>query len=346
MMDRQMASTQTLRIAELHSHDIFCTPLEARFDRLTRLARASLRVPVVAITVCGGQRLWFKSVIGWDVRELPVSESLSERTLASTEPVIVEDTRLDSALARHPLVVNHPKFRFYAGQCLADDGGRPVGTFDIFDLRPRVLEATDLQTLHDLVQLARKELLTTDLRDAQIQLVQKLDLARREALMDPLTATWNRRAANDLLQQAIESADRDDDAVAVCMVDIDKFKQINDTHGHPAGDMALRKVARILVRGVRDGDAVCRIGGDEFLIVMARAGASEADEISARLRKSLGQTPLRIRDASISVSITTGTAVRKPGANISPKDLIQIADRELYQAKQGRSAATTVERSR
>ena len=343
MLDQPMASTQTLRLTELYSHDIFCTPLEARFDRLTRLARASLGVPVVAITVRAGDRLWFKSVIGWDVRELPVAESLSERTLASTEAIIIEDTRLDKSYATHPLVAQRPKFRFYAGQSLIDHRGLAVGTFDLFDLKPRRLETKDLQTLHDLVQLARKELLTTDLHDAQAQILKKLNVARREALMDPLTATWNRRAADELLRHAIENADRENAALAVCVIDIDRFKQINDTHGHPAGDLALRKVARSLVSGVRDGDAVCRTGGDEFFIVMQRIGPNEAEEIAVRLRKSLSQSPLRISrggtapSVTIPVTITTGTAIRRPGERNSPTDLVQAADRALYHAKEARS---------
>jgi diguanylate cyclase (GGDEF)-like protein len=341
MDQQQLASTATLRLTELYSHDIFCTPLEARFDRLTRLARASLGVPVVTITVRAGDRLWFKSVIGWDVREVAVADSLSERTLASTEAIVIEDTLREPGFAEHPLVAKHPKFRFYAGQSLADHRGLAVGTFDLYDLRPHVFKKSDLQTLHDLVQLARKELLTTDIGDAQAQLVKKLSSARREALMDPLTATWNRRAADDLLKTAMETADRENVALAVCVVDVNKFKQINDTYGHPVGDLALRKVARSLVSSVRDGDVVCRTGGDEFLIVMPRVGPNEADTVAARIRRNISETPLRMRDSgkTIPLSISTGTAIRRPGEHTAAKDLIEAADHALYRAKEVRSTA-------
>jgi len=341
MDEQQMASTATLRLTELYSHDIFRTPLEARFDRLTRLARASLGVPVVAITVRSGDRLWFKSVVGWEVRELQLADSLSERTLARTQPVVIEDTLLDSELARHPLVVKHPKFRFYAGQALTDHRGLAVGTFDLYDLKPHVLKKTDLQIMDDLVQLARKELLTTDFGDAQAQLVKKLSSARREALMDPLTATWNRRAADDLLKTAIENADRDKVALGVCVIDVDKFKQINDTHGHPVGDLALRRVARCLTGSVRDGDIVCRTGGDEFLIIMPRVGPNEAEIVAARVRQNVADTPLRIRESNkqVQVSISTGIAVRRPGETTPAKDLVEAADRALYHAKEARDNA-------
>ncbi len=335
MIDSSFASTQTLRLTELHSHDIFCTPLEARFDRLTRLARASLRTPVAAITVRAGQRLWFKSVVGWNVRELPIADSLCERALASTEAVIIEDTQLDSTTATHPLVVGGPKFRFYAGQALLDHRGNAVGAFEVFDLRPRALLEQDLQNLHDLVQLARKELLTTDLHNAQVQLVKKLDLARRQALMDSLTAVWNRRAADELLQRAIKSADEEGNlAIAVCMIDINRFKAINDSYGHPAGDRALQKVAQSLVSSVRDGDAVCRTGGDEFLVVMPRVGAGEADTIADRLQRTVENAPLKTRSGVIQLAVTTGIAVRRPGERSTAEDLVQAADHALYRAKQ------------
>ncbi len=341
MFQQDMASTQTLRLTQLYSHDVFCTPLEARFDRLTRLARASLNMPVVAITVRSGERLWFKSVIGWDVRELPVADSLSERTLATSDPVVIEDTRLDEGYREHPLVAERPKFRFYAGQSLVDHRGFAAGTFDLYDLKPRTLERKDLEMLHDLVQLARKELLTTDLHDAQAQMVKKLNVARREALMDPLTATWNRRAADELLKHAIETADKEGTALGVCLIDVDRFKQINDTHGHAAGDLALRRVARSLVGGVRDGDAVCRTGGDEFLVILPLVGPNDAEEVAGRLRKNIGQAPLRVgRPATtIPVSISTGTAVRKPGDRRSAAELLQQADSALYHAKERRAAA-------
>jgi diguanylate cyclase (GGDEF)-like protein len=341
MDEHQMASTATLRLTELYSHDIFCTPLEARFDRLTRLARASLGVPVVAITVRAGDRLWFKSVIGWEIRELSLSDSLSERALARTDAVVIEDTLLDPGCAEHPLVAKHPKFRFYAGHSLTDHRGLAIGTFDLYDLRPHALKKSDLQTLYDLVYLARKELLTTDIGDAQAQLMKKLGSARREALMDPLTATYNRRGADELLKTALEHADRDGLALAVCLVDVDKFKQINDTYGHPAGDLALRRVARSLVGSVRDGDHVCRTGGDEFLIIMPRVGPNEAETIAGRIRKNVSEMPVRIRESgkTFPVTISTGTAISRPGERTQAKDLVEAADRALYHAKQGRATA-------
>lgn len=333
MIDEPMAGTQTMMLAELQSHDVFCTPLEARFDRLTRLARASLGVPVAAITARAGQRLWFKSVIGWEIRELTVAESLCERTLSSTEPVIVEDTLLDDALARHRLVAGHPKFRFYAGQSVCDQRNQPVGTFDVYDTKPHTFDRNQRQALHDLVQLARRELLTSDMNDAQNQLMQKLSIARREAQIDPLTKTWNRRATNELLKTAIDTADSESLPVAVCAIDVDKFKAINDTHGHPVGDLALRRVAANLSSSVRDNDAVCRIGGDEFLIIMKGATLPQAEDIAKRIRSTLCDTPLRIRTGSIAIHVSTGIAVRNPGTDMSAEALIEAADAALYKTK-------------
>jgi diguanylate cyclase (GGDEF)-like protein len=214
-----------------------------------------------------------------------------------------------------------------------------VGTFDVYDIRPRTMLEHDLQVFQDLVQLARKEILANDLHDAQVQLVKKLDVARREALMDPLTAVWNRRAADELLRKAIEIADADKNAMAVCMIDICRFKEINDTYGHPAGDAALTRIARLLVSSVRDGDAVCRVGGDEFMIIMPRVGPSEAEGVADRLRRAVEQTRLKTSGGDIALSVTTGIAIRAPGNRCTSDALVQSADRALYAARAPRSGS-------
>ena len=104
MLERPFANTETLRLADIHSLAIFYTPLDARFDRLTRLAQKALNVPVAAIALNHQGKLWFKSVQGWNIHELDLKESFCARTLTKGEPVIVEDTRLDPEFAHHKLV--------------------------------------------------------------------------------------------------------------------------------------------------------------------------------------------------------------------------------------------------
>ena len=336
MLERPFANTETLRLADIHSLAIFYTPLDARFDRLTRLAQKALNVPVAAIALHHHGKLWFKSVQGWNIHEMELQHTFCARTLNKGEPVIVEDTRLDAEFARHKLVENSPKFRFYAGYPIRDRTGIPVGTLAVYDCAPRQMSPTDVQALRDLADLAQREFLTAELCDAQAQIVAKLDIARRSAMIDALTRVWNRRAAEELLAVAMEQAEGDDSALALCMLDVDRFKEINDTSGHQVGDQVLRKVAATLVSNVRDGDSVCRYGGDEFLLILQKTSKDEVDQITERIRQRIGEFPMKTKSGQIAVSVSTGLALRAPGRHIPAESLIELADQALYRAKQSR----------
>lgn len=338
MLERPFANTETLRLTDIHSLAIFYTPLDARFDRLTRLAQKALNVPVAAIALCHQDKLWFKSVQGWNIHELDLATSFCGRTIASGEPTIVPDTRLDSGFAQHRLVQGPPNFRFYAGFPIRDRNGTVAGTLAVYDRAPRELGAGEIQALRDLADLAQREFVTAELCDAQAQIVAKLDFARRTAMIDALTRVWNRRAAEELLALAVEQAARDDTGLAVCMLDVDRFKAINDGSGHQAGDQVLRKVAALLVSSVREGDAVCRFGGDEFLIILQRTSRVEVERIAARIRERVAEFPLATRRGSIPVNVSIGVALRSPGRNVGGEELIELADQSLYRAKQSHRA--------
>lgn len=338
MLERPFANTETLRLADIHSLAIFYTPLDARFDRLTRLAQKALGVPVAAIALSHQGKLWFKSVQGWNIHELDLANSFCSRTLSRGEPVIVEDTRLDPDFAHHRLVEGAPNFRFYAGFQIRDKTGGAVGTLAVYDRAPRQLAQVEVQALRDLADLAQREFLTAELCDAQAQIVAKLDLARRSAMIDALTRVWNRRAAEDLLTFAVEQAERDDTGLALVMIDVDRFKEINDSAGHQVGDQVLRKVAATLVSNVRDGDSVCRYGGDEFLIILQRTNREEVERITDRIRQRISEFPMKTKSGQVTVAVSAGIAVRSPGRHMTGESLIELADQGLYRAKQaGRS---------
>ncbi|MCC5794303.1 MAG: sensor domain-containing diguanylate cyclase [Chromatiales bacterium] len=334
MLDRQLASTQTLQLAGLHTLDMFYTPLEARFDRLTRLARVALSVPAAGITLFGENRVWFKSVSGWDVQELETGNSFCHLLGGAEDLLVVEDTRLDRRLRDHPLVEAAPRFRFYAGYPLRDRQHNVIGSLCVFDTKPRALGPFPMQALRDLGELAQREILVNEARDAHAQLVDKLDIARRQAMIDVLTRIWNRRAGLQFLEKAIEQASRERAALSICVLDCDHFKQINDRYGHPTGDKMLRKVAAGIVGNMRDSDLVCRLGGDEFMVIMRETDAPTARQAVSRLQDRLGEFPLRIdRSTSIPVEASAGTATLFPGQKMTASALIAIADRALLDQK-------------
>jgi diguanylate cyclase (GGDEF)-like protein len=336
VLERPFANTETLQLAELHALAMFYTPLEGRFDRLTRLAQRAFGAPATAIALLHDGRLWMKSAQGWNIQEMALDQSFCNRVVRTAQTVVVEDTQLDPEFVSHPLVTQPPRFRFYAGSPLLDHNGAPIGTLAIYDIKPRSFSAADVQALRDLTELVQRELFAAEICEAQGQLVAKLDIARRSAMIDALTRVWNRRAAQDLLGLAMQQAERDDTVLGVCMIDVDNFKSINDTHGHQVGDQVLRKVASTLVSNVRSGDAVCRYGGDEFLLILQKTSREEVERIVERIEQRVSEFPVKTRSGAVPVAISTGVAVRSAGRRMASEDLVEVADQALYRAKQGR----------
>lgn len=332
-LTKTIASTATLRIANIHSLDLFYTPIEERFERITRIARRAMHAPVAAISLLNEEKQWFKSAAGWGVSELPRSQSLCRLTVEANEIVTIGDTLEDPRAAKLSVVVSAPRFRAYAGHPLLDEHGAAVGTFCVFDLKPREFSSVDRQTLTDLAALAQRELLSDHLASAHAALTSKLGVARREALMDPLTHLWNRRGASVLLKGAFTSADQRGKPLALALLDLDNFKRINDTYGHQAGDEVLRRAASRLLSTVRGEDAICRLGGDEFLVLMADTDSAIASRVGERIRRAITDSPIPTRDGAMPVSVSVGCTVRQPRDTATVEELLERADQALRQSK-------------
>ncbi len=340
-LSQSMAGAATMRIATLHKTDSFHTPLEERFERITRIGKKIMGVRVAGVTLIADETLWFKSINGWNITELPLKDSLQQPMLERGEPLIVPDTHRDLLYKKLPLVVGEPKFRFYAGYPLRDGDGEIIGTFCAFDVKPKNADHGLSEALSDLGQLAERELLTTDLWNAQSQLVGKLGTARRQALLDPLTRIWNRRGGMELLDIVQQESISGGDQFAVCLVDIDHFKEINDEHGHGVGDQALRKVAASITASIRPDDVVSRYGGDEFLVILRNATPDICRNVAERICGKIQETRVRTGDGSLSVTVSLGMAVSGLGESTTAIQLIEQADKALYRTKhQGRNAAT------
>jgi len=148
------------------------------------------------------------------------------------------------------------------------------------------------------------------------------------AITDGLTGLHNHRAFQDYLEEQFQVAMRNKQPLALILMDVDHFKQYNDTYGHQAGDEVLRQVAQILSAHVREGDFVARYGGEEFVIVLPRTDLESAVAVAERLREAVQSAEWRLRP----VTGSFGVACIRPDME-TRQELIEAADQALYQAK-------------
>jgi len=153
------------------------------------------------------------------------------------------------------------------------------------------------------------------------------------ALQDPLTGLANRRLLAERMSMAIVHARRDKSAMAVLYLDLDGFKQINDTWGHAAGDALLKLVAERLLTTVREVDTVARLGGDEFIIALWHVnGTDDAIRVASKVIESVSQPSYSIEGHAVRITISAGVSIY-PAHGLDPQTLMKSADLALYQAK-------------
>jgi two-component system cell cycle response regulator len=166
------------------------------------------------------------------------------------------------------------------------------------------------------------------MRNLQI-LTRKL---RSAAQTDPLTGLPNRRYAMKRLAQAWESSNRTKNPVSVIMMDIDLFKRVNDNFGHDAGDAILKVTSEVLLENSREDEVVCRIGGEEFVVICANTSGEQAVTAAERLRKAVESTQINWQGQDHKVTISLGVASRKQGMG-DFEALLKAADEAVYVAK-------------
>ncbi|MCE0734115.1 diguanylate cyclase [Halomonas sp. G15] len=160
----------------------------------------------------------------------------------------------------------------------------------------------------------------------------------KQALTDPLTGLGNRRYLENQAAMEIARAERSATPLTLIAIDLDHFKRINDTYGHDVGDLVLQAFADLARRVLRDGDVLCRMGGEEFAVLLPDTNREQALQIAERLRKTVTTTPARVgldstADGTLSYSASLGVSLVKAG-EASLKPAVKRADQGLYAAKQ------------
>lgn len=149
---------------------------------------------------------------------------------------------------------------------------------------------------------------------------------------DLLTGLPNRRAGLDILNHAWSTAARSGQVFSVMMVDVDHFKKINDTHGHAVGDKVLIEIGKVIRAAVRSDDQVCRLGGEEFLVVCQNSDVTATLQVAERLRASVRTAVLYSGKERIPTTVSVGVACKEPGM-ATVDELVKAADKALYGAK-------------
>lgn len=152
------------------------------------------------------------------------------------------------------------------------------------------------------------------------------------AIRDPLTGLFNRRHLDEALPAALARCARQQQPLVVVMIDIDHFKQVNDRYGHPGGDALLQALAQLLQGCVRAGDLACRMGGEEFLLVLENAALQGAVPRLESLRQAFAALQVVHEEHTMQATLSAGVAAF-PEHGPTPAQLLQAADKALYAAK-------------
>jgi diguanylate cyclase (GGDEF)-like protein len=190
--------------------------------------------------------------------------------------------------------------------------------------RPGAFDATSHRVLEILANQAA----------ATLSVIRLMERHKELAARDGLTGLYNRRSFDELLAQVVAREDRrPQGGFALLMLDLDHFKKLNDTFGHPAGDAALKHAALTLSRRIRKNDVLARYGGEEFTVILDGADLAKAGELAERVREALEKGQIVFEGARLAVTASIGLAVW-PADGRDGASLVAAADRALYAAKQ------------
>ncbi|MCC0006190.1 MAG: PleD family two-component system response regulator [Methylobacteriaceae bacterium] len=223
----------------------------------------------------------------------------------------------------------------------------PILTIADMEDRPKILRGLDLGVNDYLVRpIDRNELIArvrTQVRRKRYaeSLRNNVEQAIEMAVVDALTGLHNRRYFDMHLSTLLDQAAQGAKPLSLLVLDIDFFKKINDTYGHDAGDEILRALAGRIRRAVRSVDLVCRLGGEEFVIVMPETSIDVAGRVAERVRRAVEAEPFNVKEGQMAVPVTISIGIADRGSDANPDFIYKSADKALYESKAtGRNKVT------
>jgi diguanylate cyclase len=207
-----------------------------------------------------------------------------------------------------------------------------VGAMDQFAAEEQQHQQSLSDQLNDLVSRVKQ------MEDASAEAEKQIEEQRQRALRDVLTQLPNREAYLQRVEQEQQRWQRYDRPLAMIVTDIDKFKRINDTYGHLAGDKVLRIIAKTLAKRLRKTDFIARFGGEEFVILMPETTRDQAFAVIEKVREAIAQCPFHFREEPVTITSSFGVAAFEEGDD--HEQVFARADKALYKAKeQGRNCS-------
>ena len=339
---------ETSRLKALQEYKVMDTLPEQAYDNFTRLASIICNTPIALITLLDEDRQWFKSRFGLERSEFPREDAICNYTILTPDDIlIVNDAEQDIRFVDNPLVTSDPKVRFYTGVPLVTSSGEALGTICVFDHKPRGITQEQMEALRVLSNEVmgqfelRRSISTLEqsvlkheeyidrLQEYQRELEKTRADLESQSLTDPLTGVHNRRSFDIRFEEEFLRAKRYKVACSLILLDVDHFKQYNDTFGHALGDEALKAVAALLKADVRIHDLVARYGGEEFAVILPNTDIKGAMVMGERFRRSIQRAVWKHKPLTISV----GVASLHEGVQM-PMDLLTESDTNLYKAKE------------
>ena len=264
------------------------------------------------------------------IETVPIRQTFAESVLESREAVIIGDLSSDPRVRKYDRFGDKNSAARSVIMLPLLIGERPLGVISVQSPQPNAYTGTALRLLR----------LITDQLSFAINNVQLYRRTERRADRDALTNLYNRRYAMGRLTDELDRASRRGTRVCLLMLDLDNFKIINDTYGHPIGDLALQVIADALRRSCRGSDVICRYGGDEFLVIFPDLIEAETAPMITRVRDELARHRVPVPSGSLGLEASMGDAVSQSGTTADA--LVSAADRELYRdkARAGRKRTT------
>ncbi|HKG04769.1 MAG TPA: diguanylate cyclase [Conexibacter sp.] len=263
------------------------------------------------------------AAVGAPLGEHPREDSMCRLVVDEEQRVVCADATRDLRFGYSSFVRGPEPVRFYLSVPLRVSGGEVIGTLCAWDTQARELDDEQLARFDDVAEQAvwRLELtrIARDVSDA--------------ACRDPLTGAVNRLLLGDRLAHAFGRRLRHGGEVLVVVIDVDDFKQVNDTYGHDVGDEVLVAIAQRLTGATRPQDTVARLGGDQFVVVAEVPDTHAALDVWERIEEAISGT-IHVGETAEAVFMTVGATFAQPGDD--PRTAIARADREMYSRKPSR----------